>query len=211
MAGGEGRHLVEEEQLGELAGRGEAPVPVAKLELTGDPTLAVEAQPDAAMLVVEATAVAVNEATRRNGDELAERCDTVLAQKRFLLEAVTLGAQPSPRRRAFCSPSSSSDRVLWIEGAEGWTIRGRSLLARARRPAAAHASTLVVVEQAKGVLSERIGLEMDGAFGLLRYAARGAQLKIHDLAQSVVDSSETPEEVVRALAPHAPVLTRGPH
>ncbi len=118
MAGGECRRLVEKEELGELAGLQEgAPVPVAKLELTGDPTLAVEAPSDAAMLVVEATAVAVNEATRRNGDELAERCDTVLAQKRFLLEAVTLGAQPSPRRRALILfASSSSDRVLWIEG-----------------------------------------------------------------------------------------------
>jgi hypothetical protein len=66
----------------------------------------------------------------------------------------------------------------------------------------------IVVEQAKGVLSERVGLEMDGAFALLRYAARGAQVKIHDLAQEVVDSTETPEPVVRALARHAPLLTR---
>ncbi len=67
----------------------------------------------------------------------------------------------------------------------------------------------IVVEQAKGVLSERVGLEMEGAFALLRYAARGAQVKIHDLAQSIVDSAETPEAVVRALARHAPVLSRG--
>jgi hypothetical protein len=66
----------------------------------------------------------------------------------------------------------------------------------------------IVVEQAKGILGERAGLEMEGAFALLRYAARGAQLKIHDLAQSVVDSVETPEPVVRALARHAPVLSR---
>ena len=67
----------------------------------------------------------------------------------------------------------------------------------------------VVVEQAKGILRERIGLEMDGAFALLRYAARGAQLKIHDLAQAVVESDVTPDPVIRALARHASVLTRG--
>ena len=67
----------------------------------------------------------------------------------------------------------------------------------------------IVVEQAKGILSERVGLDMEGAFALLRYAARGAQLKIHDLAQSIVDSVGTPEPVVRALARRAPVLTRG--
>jgi hypothetical protein len=67
----------------------------------------------------------------------------------------------------------------------------------------------IVVEQAKGILSERIGLEMDGAFSLLRYAARGAQMKIHALAQVVVDSDDTPEPVVRALARHAALRTRG--
>jgi hypothetical protein len=67
----------------------------------------------------------------------------------------------------------------------------------------------IVVEQAKGILSERVGLEMDGAFSLLRYAARGAQMKIHVLAQAVVDADETPEAVVRALARHASVFTRG--
>lgn len=67
----------------------------------------------------------------------------------------------------------------------------------------------VIVEQAKGILSERVGLDMEGAFALLRYAARGAQMKIHDLAQSIVDSDGTPEPVVRALARHASVLTSG--
>ena len=49
----------------------------------------------------------------------------------------------------------------------------------------------IVVEQAKGILSERVGLDMEGAFALLRYAARGAQLKIHHLAQSVVELVDT--------------------
>jgi hypothetical protein len=87
------------------------------------------------------------------------------------------------------------------EGEAYWRERARQLQ---------HAlDSRIIVEQAKGVLSERIGLDMDGAFALLRYAARGAQLKIHDLAQLVVDSEETPDPVVRALARHASVLTRG--
>lgn len=67
----------------------------------------------------------------------------------------------------------------------------------------------IVVEQAKGILGERIGLEMDGAFALLRYAARGAQVKIHHLAQLIVESEETPEPVVRALARHSASLSPG--
>jgi hypothetical protein len=67
----------------------------------------------------------------------------------------------------------------------------------------------VVVEQAKGILGERLGLEVDGAFALLRYAARGAHMKIHDLAQAVVESDETPQPVVRALARHSSVFAAG--
>ena len=79
-----------------------------------------------------------------------------------------------------------------LEGEAYWRERAEQLQ---------HAlDSRIVVEQAKGILSERIGLEMDGAFSLLRYAARGAHMKIHDLAQLVVDSDGTPEPVVRALA-----------
>jgi hypothetical protein len=69
-------------------------------------------------------------------------------------------------------------------------------------------SSRISVEQAKGVLGERLGLDMEGAFALLRYAARGARMKLHVLAQAVVDEDETPEPVIRALARHASVLGR---
>lgn len=68
----------------------------------------------------------------------------------------------------------------------------------------------VAIEQAKGVLSERLGIDMDAAFGLLRYAARGARVKLHDLAAAVVDDEETPPEIVRAVARHASTLKRVP-
>ena len=53
-------------------------LPAAELEPAGDPALAREAPADAPALVVEAAAVAVDEAARRVGDELAERRHPVL-------------------------------------------------------------------------------------------------------------------------------------
>jgi hypothetical protein len=71
-------------------------------------------------------------------------------------------------------------------------------------------SSRISVEQAKGILGERLGLDMEGAFALLRYAARGERMKLHELAQIVVDNDETPEPVIRALARHTSVLGRAP-
>jgi hypothetical protein len=71
-------------------------------------------------------------------------------------------------------------------------------------------SSRISVEQAKGILGERLGLDMEGAFALLRYAARSERMKLLELAQAVVDNDETPEPVIRALAKHASVLTSAP-
>jgi hypothetical protein len=87
-------------------------------------------------------------------------------------------------------------------GEEHWRERAEQLQ---------HAlSSRISVEQAKGILGERLGLDMEGAFALLRYAARGERMKLHDLAQSVVDGDETPEPVIRALARHSSVLSGAP-
>ena len=47
-------------------------------------------------------------------------------------------------------------------------------------------NTRIVVEQAKGVLSERGGLPMEATFELLRSYARSNNLKLSEVAQSVV-------------------------
>jgi transcriptional regulator with GAF, ATPase, and Fis domain len=47
-------------------------------------------------------------------------------------------------------------------------------------------NTRIVVEQAKGILSERGRLPMDETFAVLRYYARSHNLKLSDLAHSVV-------------------------
>lgn len=60
----------------------------------------------------------------------------------------------------------------------------------------------VVIEQAKGILSERLGLGLEGAFGLLRHAARRNRMKLHVLARAVVASLDTPEPIVDSLALH---------
>lgn len=45
----------------------------------------------------------------------------------------------------------------------------------------------VTIEQAKGVLAERLGLDMGDAFAMMRSYARGRNLRLVDVAQAVVD------------------------
>ena len=66
----------------------------------------------------------------------------------------------------------------------------------------------VVIEQAKGVLGERFGLEPDQAFQVLRRAARSNRIPLRDLAARVVSTRKTPWEVAAQLdgAPLPPRL-----
>ncbi len=48
----------------------------------------------------------------------------------------------------------------------------------------------VVIEQAKGKLAERLGLDMDQAFSLLRDRARTSNRRLSDLARAVIDGTE---------------------
>jgi transcriptional regulator with GAF, ATPase, and Fis domain len=49
----------------------------------------------------------------------------------------------------------------------------------------------VIIEQAKGKLAERLGLDMDQAFSLLRDFARTRNRRLSDLAQAFIDGTET--------------------
>ena len=49
----------------------------------------------------------------------------------------------------------------------------------------------VVIEQAKGKLAERLGLDMGQAFNILRDQARARNLRLAELARSFVDGTET--------------------
>lgn len=59
----------------------------------------------------------------------------------------------------------------------------------------------VLIEQAKGVLAQRSGLDMDGAFGRLRgYARRGGR-RLTEVARQVVDGDLDPDVVLAAVEP----------
>src|SRR2546426_9304927 len=58
----------------------------------------------------------------------------------------------------------------------------------------------IVIEQAKGVLAERLAISVGEAFDILRYAARSHRMKLHELAGRVVEESQTPAPVVVAIA-----------
>jgi AmiR/NasT family two-component response regulator len=57
----------------------------------------------------------------------------------------------------------------------------------------------IAIEQAKGMLAERYGLEVDQAFELMRRAARSNRIKLRGLAESVIRSRETPAEIAALL------------
>src|SRR5271169_5555422 len=49
----------------------------------------------------------------------------------------------------------------------------------------------VIIEQAKGKLAERLAVDMDQAFDLLRDRARTSNRRLSDLAQAFIDDTET--------------------
>lgn len=60
-------------------------------------------------------------------------------------------------------------------------------------------ATRVVIEQAKGVLMERYGIDADAAFALIRRGARNDRIRVRDLAAAVVGSRATPESIAEGL------------
>ena len=58
----------------------------------------------------------------------------------------------------------------------------------------------VVLEQAKGVIAERLGFDMERSFSALRNHARNHNLRIGEVAQSVIDGSLTASEFDAARA-----------
>ena len=47
----------------------------------------------------------------------------------------------------------------------------------------------VIIEQAKGKLAERLGIDMERSFGMLRDYARGSNQRLTDVARNFVDSA----------------------
>ena len=49
---------------------------------------------------------------------------------------------------------------------------------------------MVIIEQAKGKLAERLGVDMDQAFTLLRDRARTTNRRLSDLARAFIEGTE---------------------
>jgi AmiR/NasT family two-component response regulator len=58
----------------------------------------------------------------------------------------------------------------------------------------------IVIEQAKGVLIERLELPAEQVFPLMRAAARRARMNLHDLADQILQSRVNVEYIERELA-----------
>jgi AmiR/NasT family two-component response regulator len=58
----------------------------------------------------------------------------------------------------------------------------------------------IVIEQAKGVLIERLELRAEEVFPLMRAAARRARMNLHDLAGQILQSRANVEYIERELA-----------
>jgi AmiR/NasT family two-component response regulator len=67
-------------------------------------------------------------------------------------------------------------------------IRHREILTEQLQTAL---NSRVAIEQAKGVIAERRGLDMDQTFTLLRGAARNTNRKLSELAHAIVEGTET--------------------
>lgn len=62
----------------------------------------------------------------------------------------------------------------------------------------------VAIEQAKGIVAERYGLNVEEAFQLIRRAARTNRMKLHELVRAIRPGEEAPPELTTVLEQGAP-------
>lgn len=70
-----------------------------------------------------------------------------------------------------------------------------------RRAQLEHAlESRITIEQAKGIVAERYGLDVDEAFQLIRRAARSNRMKLYDLVEAIRPGRETPPELAALIS-----------
>lgn len=70
-----------------------------------------------------------------------------------------------------------------------------------RRAQLEHAlESRIGIEQAKGIVAERYGLDVDEAFQLIRRAARSNRMKLYDMVASIRPGEETPPALAELIA-----------
>ena len=70
-----------------------------------------------------------------------------------------------------------------------------------RRAQLEHAlESRISIEQAKGIVAERYGLDVEEAFELIRRAARSHRMKLYDLVGAIRPGQETPAELAAMIA-----------
>lgn len=70
-----------------------------------------------------------------------------------------------------------------------------------RRAQLEHAlQSRVSIEQAKGIVAERYGLELDEAFDLIRRASRSQRMKLHEFVLTIRPREDTPPVLAELIA-----------
>ena len=70
-----------------------------------------------------------------------------------------------------------------------------------RRAQLEHAlESRISIEQAKGIVAERYGLEVDEAFDVIRRTARSHRMKLSDLVGAIRPGQETPPELAAMIS-----------
>jgi hypothetical protein len=103
-----------------------------------------------------------------------------------------------------CRPLAEGDiEVGTLEDASAAVARLLSVTHASfeRRAQLEHAlQSRIAIEQAKGVIAERYGLDVDEAFDLIRRAARSQRMKLYDLVATIRPGQETPPELAELIA-----------